>query len=186
MDCCTSIAFVDLQGFVVNKQFVPKEICYSIIPSCRNNIGNVPRFHYLYESPFSWTFLSDEAKIKSIWRSVFRHGIYWNDGCVPSSRVDGTVDLLRSSNLIIYVKGEKKARFLAELLKTNRLNIRNIEDFGANFSLEDFTPDHKSCGAHKHNTRLCAVQSVHLIENWYLQNVRLQEADRQRNPSSGI
>lgn len=184
MDLSVSIAFVDLQGFEVNGKFVLKEICYQIVPRTtdaiwRKHTGVAQRFHYVYKPPFAWEYLDKNARRKCLWQSAFRHGIYWNDGSVPYNRIDQTIELLRLPNLRIYVKGENNCGFLNDLLRTWNPDIRNIENFGADFSLEDFTPAYKNCGSHKHNTRLCAIQSVRLIRDWFLQHGGFQEADRE-------
>lgn len=109
--------------------------------------------------------------MRNIWRTVFQHGLYWNDGHIPYCIIDETLEPLRSSNIsIIHVKSEQSCKILRELLLNEpHLDIRNIENFGGDFSAEDFSANHKSCGKHKHNTRLCALQNVDLIENLYFQ-----------------
>lgn len=167
MDGGKHIAFADLQGFIVNKQFVPKEICFSITSSPPSLADETPKYHYIYEPPISWEFVNDLDKRGIIWLTIFQHGFYWNDGSTPYNQINQTIEPLRSSNLIIYVKGAQKAIWLKSILNDNHIECRNIEDIGCNFRLSDCASCRLNCGQHKHKAKNCALQSVRLLETWY-------------------
>lgn len=154
------IAFVDLQGFIVNQQFVLKELCFL------SSLSNTTLNHYIYKPPFSWEFVNDRSKKNIIWLTIFHHGLYWIDGNIPYYKIDETFEQLCSPNLIIYVKGAQKVTWLKNLCK-NYIDCRNIEEIGCNFRLADCAQPHLSCSQHKHKTNNCALQSVKLISNWY-------------------
>lgn len=81
--------------------------------------------------------------------------------------MDRDIESLRSSDLIIYVKGTQKVEWLKSLLNVNHADCRNIEEIGCNFRLSDCASCRLSCGHHKHKVRNCALQSVGLLETWY-------------------
>lgn len=175
MDCASNIAFVDLQGFTVNKQFVLKEISFSIAPfSVRSTTTRTTKFHYIYKPPFDWKFIGESCKRSIIWITVFFLGLYWNTGCVPYSKIDETIDLLRSPNLVIYVKGTQKKQWLEGLLKKEKLVCHNIEDIGFDSRLcySSASFERFNCAQHKHKLRNCALYNVSLLESWYIHNIK--------------
>lgn len=179
---CKRIAFADLQGFIVNKQFVLKELCFSFASS--SFADEVPKYHYIYLPPFSWEFVNDACKRGIIWSTIFHHGFYWDDGCASYNQIDQSVEPLRESNLIIYVKGAQKVTWLKNILKDNRIECRNIEEIGCDFRLSDCASCRLNCGKHKHKAKNCALQSVGLLETWYhnfFEDGRHQETSCQRN-----
>lgn len=161
MDDRKRIVFADLQGFIVNKQFVLKELCFS----CASE--ELPKYHFVYEPPFEWKFVSDTCKRRIIWATIFHHGFYWNAGSVPYAQIERTIEALRAPSLIIYVKGSQKVAWLRNLIKDPRIDCRNIEEIGCNFRLSDCASCRLMCGQHKHNAKSCALQTVGLLETWY-------------------
>lgn len=170
MECRDRIAFVDLQGFSVNKQFVLKEISFSISSSHTNHTPS--EYHYIYKPPFAWKFVSDACKRGIIWLTVFHHGFYWNDGVIPYTLIDKTIEPLRNPNLTIYVKGAQKVEWLKAILNANHIHFHNIEDIGCDIRLSSNQSCRVRCGEHKHKAKHCALQSVRLLESWYCTFVR--------------
>ncbi|XP_032664105.1 uncharacterized protein LOC116840890 [Odontomachus brunneus] len=70
--------FVDLQGFVVGKRFIVKEVAI-----LRN--GSVLS-HYIFTSPMPWHLLARSDKSRAYWLTVNHHGLRWDDGIVAYSR----------------------------------------------------------------------------------------------------
>lgn len=167
MDGCKRTAFVDLQGFTVNKQFVLKELCFYIAPTSSPQSEITPKYHYIYKPPFSWKFVNDSCKRSIIWLIAFHHGLYWMDGNVSYGEIGKTIEPLRSPNLILYVKGAQKVSWLKNILNDNQIDCRNIEDIGCNLQLNESASCRLNCGQHKHKAKSCALQSVKLLESWY-------------------
>lgn len=167
MDSSKRIAFADIQGFIVNKQFVLKEISFSIAYLSSSFASEFPRYHYIFEPPFSWNFVGDTCKRGIIWSTIFQHGFYWNDGGVPYKQIDQSIEPLRQSNLIIYVMGAQKVSCMKNILNDANVDCRNIEEIGCNFRLSDCDSCRLNCGQHKHKSKLCALKSVGLLETWY-------------------
>lgn len=181
MDPSERIAFVDLQGFIVNKQFVLKELCFSISSSpYSHNTNSRSEFHFIYGPPFSWKYVNKADKIGIIWLTTYQHGLYWTDGCVPYKKVHNTIAQLCLSNSIIYVKGSQKIIWLKSLCNNENLDCRNIEDIGCNFRLADCAYTHLNCGSHKQNTKNCALRNVKLLRNWFY-NVTKHQSEEKTN-----
>lgn len=173
MDSQNHIAFADLQGFIVNKQFVLKELCFSLTSSTPSSFtGEFPVYHFVFKEPFAYKFVSDACKRGIIWSTIFQHGFYWTDGNVEYKQIDHSVEPLRSPNLTIYVKGTQKVAWLRNILNSDHIDCRNIEDIGCNFRLSD---QHGSCrmncGQHKQKVKICALRNVRLLEEWYDNNI---------------
>jgi hypothetical protein len=118
------IAFVDLQGFVVNNQFVLKEICFSV--KSNRHDDNIPSFHYIFCEPFAWKYLSDMCRKKAMWLSTFHHGFYWKQGELSYEKINTCIAPLAEKNLIIYVKGQQKVNWLKQLCENIEIDCRNI------------------------------------------------------------
>lgn len=163
------IAFVDLQGFVMNNVFVLKEIAFSIESIGTDVCGiSTQKYHYIYRPPFDWKFVSNRNKKQILWLTLFHHGFYWNDGFVPYSKMAQTVEPLQSSDLIVYVKGEEKISWLKNILNRD-IDCRNIENIGCNLRLSNL-PSVQQCSNHKHMATKCALRQVIFLEHWFDDN----------------
>jgi len=69
--------FVDLQGFVVDKNFVVKEFA-----ALRE--GYVLS-HCIFESPVPWYILTKAERQQASWLIAIHHGFQWEDGIIPYS-----------------------------------------------------------------------------------------------------
>lgn len=165
------IAFVDLQGFVVNNCFVLKELSFSIIQdNGYQSIDDSPNYHYIFAAPFSWKYLSDICKKRTSWLTAFHHGLYWTQEGTAYEEIANCIEPLLEKDLIIYVKGEQKIGWLKELCYNPFLDCRNIEKLGLNIRLADICHRLHSSPFHckKHNQSYqCALQNVKAIEKWY-------------------
>lgn len=164
------IAVVDLQGFTANNQYILKEIYFSIFDydERTGNQKNLIDRHYIFTQPFDWSELSKEDKASALWLQGFHHGFYWNSGTHDYKRKERSTRFLTDQNLVIYVKGLQKVKWLKEVCENHELDVRNIEDFGYNKRLyydSYMYGDHLHCGKHQNN-RQCARQNVIIIKNW--------------------
>ncbi|KYN16533.1 hypothetical protein ALC57_11194 [Trachymyrmex cornetzi] len=66
--------FVNLQGFIIGKKFVMKEVAVlrrgAILP------------HYIFKCPIPWSFLTKSEKYCVSWLSAYHHGLQWEDGMI--------------------------------------------------------------------------------------------------------
>jgi hypothetical protein len=135
------IAFVDLQGFIVNDRFILKEICFSIANhdddnNHHNNIFNPPlNHHFIFKPPFDYNQLSGKWLINAYWLTHCHHGLRWSQGDLAYNKISECVAPLLQKNLLIFVKGEQKIDWLRELCKPYYIDCRNIEEIGCNISL---------------------------------------------------
>ncbi|KYN36167.1 hypothetical protein ALC56_09480 [Trachymyrmex septentrionalis] len=131
--------FVDLQGFIVNKKFIVKEV--AVLKQ-----GTVLT-HYIFTSPVPWKFLTRSDRSCASWLSVY-HGLRWEDGMIYNEAKRLITTAVFEDDAIVYVKGREKRTWLQESL-TN-LDVTNT----------------MRCGQHVKN---CALQNVLKIYNWWLQ-----------------
>jgi len=62
---------VDLQGFIVGKKFIVKEVV-------------VLKKGVLFTSHLmSWNFLTKSEKYYTSWLNAYHHGLQWEDGMIP-------------------------------------------------------------------------------------------------------
>ncbi|KYN12206.1 hypothetical protein ALC57_15629 [Trachymyrmex cornetzi] len=71
--------FVDLQGFIVGKKFIVKEVAVLRTESILS--------HYIFTCPMPWSFLTKSEKYCASWLSAYHHGLQWEDGTIPYSMV---------------------------------------------------------------------------------------------------
>lgn len=183
------IAFADLQGFIVNNQFILKEICFSIQNSdIKNNLFNPPPSnHYIFFAPFAWHQLGDKCKRSANWLTNNHHGLRWNQGEVDYDKISECIEpLLLQENLLIYVKGDQKVDWLKEVANNLYINCQNIEEIGCNISLNEEiaarSADQIFFKCNKHHNRAinnrCALQNCKTIEYWYQNNYIATEDDK--------
>jgi hypothetical protein len=173
------IAFVDLQGFVVNNNnFVLKELSFSFKSAQQRYIDdNYPRYHYIFSAPFAWKYVDDISRKRSIWLTAFHHGFYWTQGDLSYEKIRACIAPLMEKDLVIYVKGSQKVDWLKQLCKHYEIDCRNIEDFGCALHLSDGARNEhfkEHCNKHRKADQ-CALRNIIQIESWYFNNLFLKK-----------
>ncbi|KYN03416.1 hypothetical protein ALC62_05734 [Cyphomyrmex costatus] len=69
--------FVDLQGFIVGKKFVAKEVAVL-------REGTILS-HYIFTCPIPWNYLTKSEKHCASWLGAYHHGLQCEDGMIPYS-----------------------------------------------------------------------------------------------------
>ena len=119
----------DLQGFIVGKKFVVKEVAVL-------RKGAI-LFHYIFTYPMPWNFLTKSEKYCASWLSVYRHGLQWEDGMIPYSMAKHLITMAvigseeSDNKIIVYVvKDMKNANdWLMYSIATRQLRlVANYED----------------------------------------------------------
>ena len=155
------IALVDIQGFMVDGEFIPKEMTIRI---------GKKTSHFLFKPSVEFSSLSREDKkmANHVERNV--HGLKYSSGYVDLNELDQILrDNLQQTN-IIYVRGHQKIQFLqrkcAELEMTN--HIVNLEDFDNSWWQPiTFQQSIPPCMNHFHGGRFqCSLHNVDTLYNW--------------------
>ncbi|KYN14582.1 hypothetical protein ALC57_13216 [Trachymyrmex cornetzi] len=113
--------FVDLQGFIINKKFIVKEVAVLR--------GGTILTHYIFSHPMPWHFLTRFDKSCVSWLSAYHHGLRWDDGMVPYSiaRRLITEAVLEEDEAVVYVKGHEKRGWLADMLDTDNIIVETLD-----------------------------------------------------------
>lgn len=93
------VAVVDFQGFTINGNFQPKEMCV-------NNGHQIAHYIVKPEVKFSSLSVQDHKLIR--WLENNFHGIKYNSGSVELRDVCDILSRLLSDMDIVYVKGHQK------------------------------------------------------------------------------
>ena len=155
--------FVDLQGFIVNKKFIVKEV--AVLKQ-----GTVLT-HYIFTSPVPWKFLTRSDRSCASWLSAYHHGLRWEDGMIPYNEAKRLITVaVFEDDAIVYVKGREKRTWLWNLLLDDERERVYIDTLDAVYEdIESLTnldvTNTMRCGQHVKN---CALQNVLKIYNWWL------------------
>ncbi|KYQ48812.1 hypothetical protein ALC60_12135 [Trachymyrmex zeteki] len=157
--------FVDLQGFIVNKKFIVKEV--AVLKQ-----GTVLT-HYIFTNPVPCKFLTRSDRSFASWLIAYHHGLRWEDRMVPYSEAKRLITTaIFEDNAVVHVKGREKRTWLWNLLlddERERMYIETLdavyEDMESLTNL-DVTNNIMRCGKHAKN---CALQNVLKVYNWWLQ-----------------
>ncbi|KYN10293.1 hypothetical protein ALC57_17579, partial [Trachymyrmex cornetzi] len=152
--------FVDLQGFLVDKRFVVKEVAV-----LKN--GN-ELTHYIFTCPMPWRFLTKTDQSHASWVMTHHHGLRWNDGMVPYRMAQRLISeaVGRESGPIVYVKGLEKKGWLLDILNNDDIIVETIDvHYDEIESLKTLNATNTyRCGRH---SKCCALQNVlKLFNQW--------------------
>ncbi|KYQ58451.1 hypothetical protein ALC60_02559 [Trachymyrmex zeteki] len=125
--------FVDLQGFVVGKKFIVKEVT-----ALRR--GTI-LIHYIFSCPMSWNFLRRSNKSYASWLNAYHHGLRWDDGIVPYSTAKHMIKeaVIEEDEALVYVKGLEKRLVSSQFTKKEHKNFfcnRCLHYFSSSARLE--------------------------------------------------
>ncbi|KYM93683.1 hypothetical protein ALC62_15716 [Cyphomyrmex costatus] len=155
--------FVDLQGFVVDKKFIVKEVAVL-------RRGTVIT-HYIFSCPMPWNLLTKSDKSCASWLSAYHHGLQWEDGMVPYTMAKRLIieTVTEDDEALVYVKGLEKRQWLSNILDCDNVVVETLdahyEDVESLCSLDACNTIR--CGRHAKN---CALQNVFKIFNWWSQH----------------
>ncbi|KYQ58525.1 hypothetical protein ALC60_02475, partial [Trachymyrmex zeteki] len=158
----TITTFVDLQGFIVGKKYIVKEVAVLRKGAILS--------HYIFTCPMSWNFLTKSEKYCASWLSAYHHGLQWEDGMIPYNIVKRLITIIGAeenddNKSLVYVKGSEKRQWLADILDSDDLTIKTLDaDYEDIDSLRNLNITNTvRCGNHVKN---CALQNVFKIYNW--------------------
>ncbi|EFN80130.1 hypothetical protein EAI_04142 [Harpegnathos saltator] len=117
--------FVDLQGYMVGKRFIVKEVILK---------NGTILSHYIFTSPMLWHLLTRSDKWRAYLLTANHYGLRWEDGTVKYCRAENLIttavvgdmygELEDVASQLVYVKGYEKWEWLLHLLDDNvRSNV---------------------------------------------------------------
>lgn len=101
------VAVVDFQGFIIDGNFQPKEICI------KNIFQQIA--HFIVKPAVEFSSLTARDKKQARWLENNYHGLKYNCGSVELCDVGVIFKRLLSDIDIVYVKGNQKRKYLMEL-----------------------------------------------------------------------
>ena len=108
----TVATFIDLQGFMIRKKFIMKEVAVL-------RKGAI-LFYHIFTCPRPWNFLTKSEKYCTSWLSAYHYGLQWEDG-IPYSIVKSLMVVIGAeenddNKALVYVKGCEKYKWLVDIL----------------------------------------------------------------------
>ena len=144
-----STAACDIQGFMVDGIFRPKELAFTF------DGENI--LHYLFKSPKPFSKLCEEEKKQVRWLERNHHRISYNSGRLSLEEVSEVVQPIFSVSKV-FVKGSQKKKYLDDLLLG--CEIINLE-FDYNCPNLDRTLN--DCVYHRNNYCICAKENCKIL-----------------------
>lgn len=152
--------FVDIQGFRGNGgRFIIKEI--SIY---KHGILST----HLFEAPYSYNSLEKKYKAQALWLFYNHHGLSWNDGYIPYTRLGEIMFkelVIKNNNNIIYIKGEEKREWLKDYCYIEAINIETL-DICPNLKSMKITLDYNQNNLYNINNNSLSQNNVLKIFGW--------------------
>lgn len=152
-------AVVDIQGFHLNHDFVPKELAISM--------DGVHIYHFNFSSflPFFSLSVADKKKIRYLENK--HHGIYYSTGGLTHFAFNSILrDVLWKHKITtIYVKGDLKKKYLEKIVGGVLLNIINVEYENECPKLYKAAPLCTS-GCHQLTHCICASNNCIVLYDW--------------------
>lgn len=146
---------VDMQGFTANNgDFVPKEI--AILARNGEKLQ-----HFILEAPYDWNNLSRTRQREAQWLLNNYHGLYWDSGSSSYTQTLENITSQLSKAIKIYVKGERKKKYLQNKLKLS-VDVIDLVQYP---SLKNANTINFSCFSHS-RPFICAMRNVFVIKKW--------------------
>lgn len=136
---------LDFEGFQVKPQsYIIKELAFYSLNDGYHNC-------WAFGPPHPWKYLTPSQKKSFHWVIRNRHGMEWNSGILPYSKLRLILEYLSTIYPTIYVKGVEKIKFLQALLNREILSVNcpeikklNVDNFSVNCC---FHPTKSDCCA---------------------------------------
>ena len=165
-----NICIVDIQGFMVNKEFIAKEV--AVLHGKEEKYA-----HYVFMPPKN---KYPEADNQWFLENCF-HGLNWNCGYIPYKNLKCVLEQATHKYMEIYVKGHDKVTFVNKLLNKK---VVNLEAFGcpklthikyaSEFKTYPLANNNVKCFYHNCDTCTCALLNVLMLSHWFKSNIETQ------------
>jgi hypothetical protein len=145
-------AIVEMQGFHLGTQFIPKEITF-----IKNGKSPV---HYIIKTDICKDLLTTKERDIVKWNAKCYHGIAWEEGDIT---LDECVDSMKSLGMekcLLFTKGREKAKFLEKMLGSP------VSDMGVVCPSIRKIPYKNPCRAHNIVNARCSLISAQYLHDW--------------------
>lgn len=150
------IVIVDMQGFVLESRFVPKELCI---------LKNGQELHYLFKYPNDLSLVSYKDQKTARYLKNHHHGLLYSGGDVPYEECENILQKHLADVKRMYVCGHQKADFLREKFGTSK-TITNLED--AKVAPPKAEKKRPSCLGHDLRLCVCSLTYAREIYKWLI------------------
>lgn len=140
------VVVFDVQGFIINGKFSPKEMCI--------NNGH-QMVHFILKPPKKFFLLTPEEKKQVQWLENNHFNLRYSDGFVSYEEVGNILGKYLNDVDLVYVKGHQKYDFLINEL-SDKVCVINVENYECPFP--NFEKKHPMCMSHKgKGPRMCSM-----------------------------
>lgn len=146
---------IDLQGFSINNQFIPKEIAA---------FNGQQISHHIFKPPGPFRIVPDTAKKDINWLIANHHCIVWNEGSTSLKDFQNIITTITRSSNIIYVKGREKANYL------RKFTTKQVLELDEQPTLKKNQP---KCYGHLKDPCMCALTNVLYLFNVFIKKKEL-------------
>lgn len=143
---------IDIQGFLVNKRFIIKELAA---------FDGDRTAHYIFMPPVHYDTLTAQDQTTAIWLTNCHHRLEWDSGNVSLEKLPDILQEITKKISIVAVKGLDKVKVLEWYINMARTQIYDVRGP----KLEKTKP---SCFGHHCNNDddvMCALTNVKIIYN---------------------
>lgn len=157
------VAAFDVQGFMIEKKFIPKEI--AILDESYRSV------HFILKPPRklkSIYALNDKDMRQTTWLTDMYHGIHWTEGIVEYEDLDSIISPILEKFTTIYVCGQQKEAFLDRLKLSGKvIDLRIVSDEFPKLS-DNPNNEHNRCMCHSPSLKnMCARKNVYNITAFF-------------------
>lgn len=152
----STMIVLDMQGFVIDKEFIVKELATS---------NGYQIYHFIFKPPIDFRMLSDKDQTGVRYLEHFHHGLRYSEGFVNYEDLDNIICKILCGAGTVYVKGHQKYDFLNKISRC-RATIINLEDQNPT-KFEKETP---KCMAHQSDSNSCSINNCEKLFQWLTDN----------------
>lgn len=152
----STMIVLDMQGFVINKEFIVKELAAS---------NGYQIYHFIFKPPIDFKMLSNKDQTSVRYLERFHHGIQYSGGFVNYEDLDNIICEILSGVDTVYVKGHQKYDLLKKISRSRTIII-NLEDQ----NLEKFEKQTPECMAHRSDSKSCSINNCRKLFKWLIDN----------------
>lgn len=156
---------IDIQGFNLDKDFIPKEICFYG--------DDQTMLHIVLQPEIPFNALSHKLKKQVRFAEKFLHGINYSSGMLQVDQLSGIFKNFVCGFDRIYTKGTNKVDYIkTQLKKVNGTQpiLINLEHFEG---VPNLMKSQQDCIFHRYNKHncLCALSNAKLLYTWLMQKM---------------
>ena len=152
LDKSNNAILADIQGFYIGKQFMPKELSYTM--------DGVKIITVLIKSSVNFSNLTTEEKENVRWLEKMFHAIKYASGDVP---IEELIDILPGNIDNIIVKGNQKEEFFKQMFPNS--NVINLDN---DSNCVNLVRTHHDCKNHIRKNSMCTKVNIRKLLKYLL------------------